>query len=289
MISRANRFILLSALAATTVLASGPARAQLDPLTDPMPRTLDERSDKRLDRVEQSLREMRAILYQGRDTGKAVVVQPAETSGQIDALTNRVNDLESTLRRLNGQIDQVSADIGAMRKENTATVSAQQAANAQNAQLTLRLDAIEKQLATLVGAHNDQQAQAASDPAKAFDAAMQLYTDNQTRAAATAFQSYIDTFSDRPDIPEARYYLGESFFKQADYANAAPAYIGAIRGWPQTPWAPDAVIKLSMSLIELDKNSDACGILKEFPSHYPKATAGQKAQAGSTRTRARCG
>ena len=286
---RANRLVLAAALAAILVAGAGAAQALLNPLTDPLPRTLDERSDKRLDRVEQTLREMRAILFQGRDSGKAVVVQPAETAGQLEALTDRVNDLESTLRRLNGQIDQVTSDVGAMRREGAASIAAQQAANAQNVQLAARLDAIEKQLGTLVNAQKAQQAEVAADPAKAFDAAMQLYTSNQTRAAASAFQTYLETFSDQPDAPEARYYLGESLFKQADYANAAPAYIGAIRGWPQTNWAPDAVIKLSMSLIELKKNPDACGILTEFSTHYPKAPAALRAQAASTKIRARCG
>ena len=286
MTPRANRLVLATAFAAMLVVGSGAAQAQLNPLTDPLPRTLDERSDKRLDRVEQTLREMRAILFQGRDSGKAVVVQPAETADQIEALTSRVNDLEATLRRLNGQIDQVSSDVGALRRDGAA---AQQAANTQNIQMAARLDAIEKQLGALVSAQKAQQAEVAADPAKAFDAAMQLYTGNQTRAAATAFQAYLDTFSDQADAPEARYYLGESLFKQADYANAAPAYIGAIRGWPQTNWAPDAVIKLSITLIELKKNPDACGILTEFSTHYPKAPAALRAQAASTKIRARCG
>jgi tol-pal system protein YbgF len=286
MTQRLSPLLLLPILA---LACASPAAAQLNPLTDPLPRALDERSDKRLDRVEQTLREMRAILYQGRDTGKSVVVQPAETQGQIEALTNRVSDLESTLRRLNGQIDQVSADVAAIHRETTGAVAAQQAANGQNAALARRLDAVEKQLATLVNTQQQQTAAVANDPAKAFDSAMQLFTSNQSRAAATAFQGYIDSFPDQPDTPEARYYLGESLFKQADYVNAAPAYIAAIRGWPQTAWASDAVLKLSLALVELHKSPDACGVLTEFTTRYPKASAAQKAQAKSTRTRARCG
>ncbi len=277
--------ILLPLLALT---CASPATAQLNPLTDPLPRALDEKSDKRLDRVEQTLREMRAILYQGRDTGKAVVVQPAETQGQIEALTNRVSDLESTLRRLNGQIDQVSADIAAIRRADAGTVAAQQAANGQNAALAKRLDAVEKQLAAMTNAQKQQADAAAKDPTNVYAAAMGLYNANQPGASA-AFQAYIDNFPDQPNTPEARYYLGESLYKQADFTNAAPAYIAAIRGWPQTPWAPDAVLKLSTTLVELHKNPDACGILTEFTTRYPKASAAQKAQARTVRTRAKCG
>jgi tol-pal system protein YbgF len=280
---------LSSMLAPLLLLAATPAAAQLNPLTDPLPRTLDERSDKRLDRVEQTLREMRAILYQGRDSGKAVVVQPAETQSQVEALSTRVSDLEETLRRMNGQVDQLGVDVSALRRDNSGTVGALQAANAQNAQLLARLDAIEKQVGALSAAHAAQAEAAANDPAQVFDRAMQLYASGQYGAAATSFQGYVDTFGNERAAPEARYYLGESLFKQADYANAATAYIAAIRGWPQTPWAPDAVIKLSVSLIELRKNPDACGILAEFNTRYPKASPALKAQAGSARTRARCG
>src|ERR1700761_2799717 len=120
MIHRPAHLALVAALATASLALAGAAHAQLDPLTDPLPHTLDEKSDKRLDRVEQSLRELRAMLYQGRDTGKPVVVQPAETQGQIEALTNRVSDLEATLRRLNGQMDQVSNDVAAMRRDRPA-------------------------------------------------------------------------------------------------------------------------------------------------------------------------
>ena len=83
--------------------------------------------------VEQTLREMRAILYQGRDTGKAVVVQPAETQGQVESLTNRVGDLEDTLRRVNGQIDQIGVDLAAIRRDSAGTVGALQAAKKEQA------------------------------------------------------------------------------------------------------------------------------------------------------------
>jgi tol-pal system protein YbgF len=214
-----------------------------------------------------------------------VVVQPAETQSQVETLTRRVGDLEETLRRLNGQLDQLAADITASRRDAAGTVSAVQAANGQNAQIAGRLDALERRLADMTR----QQAEAqAADPVLNFSRAMQLYTDGKYPAAATALQTFVDNFSTAADAPEARYYLGESFFRQADYADAATAYINAIRGWPQTPWAPDAVVKLSVSLIELKKSADACGILSEFSTRYPRAPAAVKTQASSARSRAKC-
>ena len=58
-------------------------------------------------------------------------------------------------------------------------------------------------------------------------------------------------YPDSPRTPEARYWLGETLFVREAYGDAAGAYIGAIRGWPQTAWAPEAVVELSRSLIAL--------------------------------------
>ncbi len=72
------------------------------------------------------------------------------------------------------------------------------------------------------------------------------------------------------------------------YPEAATAYIGAIRGWPQTPWAPDALIKLSRSLKEMDKAKDACRILDELGRRYPNAPASSKTKAAEVRKAAAC-
>jgi len=277
--------LIVAGLAALAVLGcANAALAQADPLTDPLPRALGQQADRRLDRVEQTLREMRAILFQGRDTGRPVVVQPAETQAQVDQLVNRVGDLEETLRRLNGQIDTLGADVAALRAEAARrTADAQTAADA-NRQILARLEVLERQAAITAA---DAQV-LATDPAKAFDNAMQLFVDGQHRAAGQALQTYLEAHPDGADAPEARYYLGESFFKQGIYNDAASAYVAAIRGWPQTTWAPDAVVKLALSLIETRRNPDACAVLGEFSTRYPRASATLKTQAASARTRARC-
>ena len=43
------------------------------------------------------MRELRAIVFQGRETGKPVVVQPADTDAQLSALT--AEDRRSASRR----------------------------------------------------------------------------------------------------------------------------------------------------------------------------------------------
>jgi tol-pal system protein YbgF len=283
---------LVALLAVAFTAAAGPALAQVDPLSDPLPRALGQQADRRLDRLEQTVREMRAILFQGRDTGQPVVIQPAGTQAQVELMSERVGDLEATLRRLNGQIDSLATDISNMRRESArdATETRNQAQVSE--QILRRLDGIERQLAARAAA--DAAAAAteraiAADPVAGFDAAMQLYASGQYRPAAEAFRVWLEANPDNSDAAEANYYLGESYYRLMSYTDAALGYIAAIRGWPQTPWAPDATVKLAVSLIESRRNTEACGVLTEFTTRYPRASAALKAQASQARTRARCG
>jgi tol-pal system protein YbgF len=269
-------------LASALALSALPALAQT-----PMPDPLDDRSAKRLDKMEKVVRELRSIVFQGRDTGKPVIVQPAETDAQIAGLSEKMGDLEQTLTKLNGQNEVLTHDLDQARRANEAQKARADA-------LDQRLAALEKQIA-------DQQAAAAappvvappaaaaaSDPSSAFKQARQLLLDGDYGAAESAFGGYVSTYPDSAKAPEARYWLGETQFVREAYGDAAGSYLGSLRGWPQTSWAPDAVLKLSRSLVALKKPADACKTLDELAKRYPKAPAAITSKAATTRTQAKC-
>ncbi|WP_304170011.1 tol-pal system protein YbgF [Phenylobacterium aquaticum] len=279
-------------LASVLVLATAaPALAQtpIDPL--------DARDSRRLDRMEQVLRELRAIVFQGRDSGKPVMVQPAETDYQLQELTRRVGDLEQSLTRVNGQLevathdlaqarhdlDAVKADNKALAARATSLEQAQTQAPAAPPTMTMSSGA------GLAGAPSEAAPAAPlQTSSEAFTQARQLMLSGDYSGAEAAFQDYVARYGDSPRAPEARYWLGKTLTARSAYSDAATAYIGAIRGWPATPWAPDAVVELARSLVALKKPSDACQTLDEFTRRYPKATPAVQNRAATTRTQAKC-
>ena len=276
---------LLAVLFASTAVVAV-AQTPLPP-ADP----LDDRSVKRVERMEKVVRELRAIVFQGRDTGKPVVVQPAETDAQIAALNDRVTDLEQTLTKLNGQNEAANFEL---TKANRAAADQKARADA----LEQRLAALEKTVADLQASAAQVAAPAAADtppppappadPAVAFKQAKDLLLAGDYATAEQAFSAYVNNYPDNAKTPEARYWWGETLFVREAYADAAAAYIGAIRGWPQTNWGPDATLKLARSLVALKKPTDACRTLDELPKRYPKASAQVKSRAASTRVAAKC-
>lgn len=252
-----------------------------------MPDPLDDRSVKRLDKMEKVVRELRAIVFQGRDTGKPVVVQPAETDAQIAALSEKLADLEQTLTKLNGQNETLTHDLDVARRANESEKTRADALDQRLAALEKRI-ADQEAAAAAVAAATPAVAPTPTDPAAAFKSARQLLLDGDYGSAEQAFAGYVEAFPDSAKTPEARYWLGETQFVREAYSDAAGNYLSAVRGWPQTSWAPDAVLKLSRSLLALKKPADACKALDELSRRYPKASTQVTARATSTRVAAKC-
>jgi tol-pal system protein YbgF len=246
---------------------------------------LDARDARRVDKMEQVMRELRAIVFQGRDSGRPVVVQPAETDYQLQQLARRLSDLETTVTRLTGDLEEANHNLAQARQDLQTSRTA-------NRDLTNRVLGLEKAKAeadaTVQAAAQDAAAVAVMTPADVFSAAKLAFTGGDFRKAELGFQDYVDRFSDGPKAPEARYWLGKSLVSRAAHAEAATAFIGAIRGWPQTTWAADAVVELSKSLVQLHKATDACRTLDELDRRYPKATAAVQTRAKATRVLAKC-
>lgn len=268
--------------AALAVLATaGPAISQT-PMEDP----LDIRDAKRVDRMEKVIRELRAIVFQLRDTGKPVVVQPADTDARMGEFASKLGDLEGALKGVNSSLEGATRDLDQARRDNAAL-------KAQVQGLSDRLAAAEQKLiAATVPAPPTAAEQAgaapAGDPAKDFAGARQMMLAGDYDGAEQAFAGYVANYPDTPRAPEASYWWGKTLAARNAHAEAARAYITAIRGWPQTPWAPEAVIELSKSLVALKKPQDACQTLGELSRRYPKAPPTIVSRANAVKTQAKC-
>jgi TolA-binding protein len=268
---------------AATCLAvgAGHALAQV-PLDEP----LDERAAKRLDRMEKAIKELRAIVFQGRETGAPVVVEPADTQSQIAGLGDKVNDITQTLARVNGELEVIKHDLDEARQ----AVSDLRAENVALKDRVAALEAAAKAAAAPPPPPPPPpEAAATPDSASAFAAAKAAFDAGDMNTAEAGFRDYVDRYGDGPGGPEARYYLARTLMTRQAWPDAATAEIGAIRGWPHTRWAPEAVLDLSKALLAMDKTTDACQTLDELARRYPKAPPAVLKGAAATRAQAKCG
>jgi tol-pal system protein YbgF len=297
--------LIASGLTAVLLLGAAPAAFAQDDEggKDPV-RELAKKSDKRMDSLQKQIANLRQVIVQGRATGQPVDVRIAtDPDPALLALTPRLDDIEQGARTLNSQVETLTHELDVARK-------AAADAKDQVKSLNERLDRLDTKLQIVEGIQRgvaaqtavappeiqappaqQQQAQAPdeqADPAQGYATGRKLFAAGDFSGAAAAFQSFIEQAGDSPQAPQARYWLGESFFRQADYPDAATAYIGAVRGWPKTAWAPDAVVKLARSLQAMNRPKDACGTLDELTRRYPTPSISVAAQAKDTRAKAQC-
>ena len=257
--------------------------------------------DRRLDHDEQTLRDLRQIVLQAKASGKPVVVQSAEPDPAIAEMQGKLDDFGQTLQRLNGQIEDLQHNLGLTQKALADSAEANHA-------LTDRIAKLEGQVQVgqvaapaplaagppaLVGQAAEIPDQGAApggaDEILTYRQARQVLDGGDYAGGAAALQDYLARYPTSPRAPEANYWLGRTLALRNLHPDAAAAYARALKGWPQSPWAGDAVVRLSASLIELKRADDACRALSEYDQRYAaKSPTAVKIRAKDVRTRAAC-
>lgn len=90
--------------------------------------------------------------------------------------------------------------------------------------------------------------------------------------AEQEFRSYISAYPQGKKIADANFWLGEAYYSQGKYNEAAKTFLKAHQTYGKSPKAPEMLLKLGMSLAQLDNNETACATYREVTKRYPKAS-----------------
>jgi tol-pal system protein YbgF len=100
--------------------------------------------------------------------------------------------------------------------------------------------------------------------------------------AEAGFRTFIEKYPDHSLAGSAQYWLGETFYAQSDFRQAAQAFLHGYRQYPDSRRAADSLFKLGVSLDRLGQKQQACAAYTSVSSDYPKAVEIRKrAQAAA--------
>jgi tol-pal system protein YbgF len=108
-------------------------------------------------------------------------------------------------------------------------------------------------------------------PRQQYDAAMELLSRAQYAEAQSAFRGFVTANPADELAGPAQYWIGDISFTQKDYAGAAKSFAELLKRYAKTPRAPDAMLKLGLSLMELGQKKEGCTTLGAIKSKYPNA------------------
>jgi tol-pal system protein YbgF len=102
--------------------------------------------------------------------------------------------------------------------------------------------------------------------------------------AEVGFSSFVSKYPDHSLAGSAQYWLGETFYAQGDFRQAAKNFLDGYKSYPKSRRAPDSLLKLGISLNKLGQTQQACAAFGALGGEFPNAVdAKKRAQAESKR------
>lgn len=280
----------------------------------------------RVEHIERDLRDLQQEVYR---TGQGL---PHSNEGPPPAgaapYSQRINDIEASLRQLTGQLEELSHRVGDLsqkvdRMQNQMNYQANQGgapsddqgnAPTQLAPGPSNLGTVpqgavstmpQPKPAPATGAVSGDHVQlkppatTATGPVNAsgtggaapakFNAAMDLLARGQYDQARSSFRSIADQYPTHQLAPEALYWTGDiSYSAKKDYGEAARSFAELLKKYPKAPHAPEAMLKLGQSLLGLGQKQEGCATLAAFPAKYPTAGKPLLARAKADAKKAGC-
>jgi len=98
--------------------------------------------------------------------------------------------------------------------------------------------------------------------------------------AEFALKEFIDKNKDHDLAGSAQYWYGETFRIRQLYSDAATAYLDGYQNYPKSKKAPDNLLKLGITMVQLGEKDQGCKMISGIKKEYPKANKSvlQKAQ-----------
>lgn len=256
----------------------------------------------RMNRLENEIETLNRAVYKGEEIPAGALSSPAADAARAQTET-RINQLETQLREMTGQIEQQAYEIRMLKEQVEASktvaepVATQMGRPFGTTPLTGSVygdapvtDAeppqpVIKTTGSLTGSapYTTQSGQlgtlsktgdgtytspSSNDPAAVYEAAFALVKDGSYDQASIGLKDFLTRFPDHTLAPNAKYWLGETYYVRKDYTQAAQVFADAYKQAPKGPKGPDNLLKLGLSLAGMGNTKDACIALNQLQTQY---------------------
>ncbi|HEU0229767.1 MAG TPA: tol-pal system protein YbgF [Burkholderiaceae bacterium] len=113
----------------------------------------------------------------------------------------------------------------------------------------------------------------------AYDQPMGLFRSGKYKEAATGFAAFIKNFPNSQLAPEAQFYEGSSRYASRDFKASIAELQSLVHSNPKDARAPDALLIIAASQIELNNVAGAKSNLQKIVKDYPDSSAADTAKS----------
>lgn len=178
----------------------------------------------------------------------------ARQEQRLDQLAQRLDSAEDALQRQ-------EADLAVLRQELMTTAAADHRA------------------APHIGApsyDSEPGMSGGQTPTEIYLQAFGDYASGRYPQAVEGFRRFLQLFPTNSYASNARFWLGDCYFNQQDYAKAIETFQQGLNDYPQAPRNPDALLKIAMAHLQLGNHDEARQVSDRLLQLYPDSAAAKK-------------
>ncbi len=210
-----------------------------------------------------------------------------EVNFKLDKLSTRVTKIQSDTQLRFSDLEGISTELPKNNQANLPGTSKPQdfgaAAGYQTKNLPTQqsINSVES-AQTVITEQPQQKTSLLPDkaPEKQYEFAVSFMKIGDYETAEFALREFIEKNKDHDLAGSAQYWYGETFRIRQLYSDAATAYLDGYQNYPKSKKAPDNLLKLGITMVQLGEKDQGCKMILGLKKEYPKASKSvlQKAQ-----------
>lgn len=134
----------------------------------------------------------------------------------------------------------------------------------------------------------DRISNSVNNPEKVYEIAFNFIKKSDYNKAIKSFNLFLKEFPEHKLASNAFYWLGESYYAQKNFEKASIKFLNGYNGFPQGRKAPDNLLKLGMSLGQIDQKENACKTFNKLATEFPNAPSAIRQRLELERYRLYC-
>jgi len=224
-----------------------------------------------------------AGLFDDEEARRAIADLRVQVETNRKAAEERLAKIETLAQDrsidLSRQLDELKQDLARMRGQIEVQANQIETLDRRQKDLYVDLDARLRKLEASTQAKEKQAA--APDPVaegKAYEAALNQFKLGNYQASVAAFQGFLATYPESPQVSSAQYWIGNAYYALRDYKMAIAAQQKLLASWPDSAKAPDALLNIASSQAEMGEARTARETLQSLVKKYPGTPAADQAK-----------
>ena len=210
-----------------------------------------------------------------------------EVNFKLDKLSTRVTKIQSDTQLRFSDLENVETNLSSKKQTNLPGSTKAQDFGAAPAYETKNLpqeqsiNSVES-AKTVIAEEPEKRDSLLPDklPKEQYEFAVSFMKIGDYETAEFALKEFIEKNKDHDLAGSAQYWYGETFRIRQLYSDAATAYLDGYQNYPKSKKAPDNLLKLGITMVQLGEKDQGCKMISGLEKEYPKASKSvlQKAQ-----------